>query len=178
MYIIEVVSTSKSGKVYQSILLRESYREEGRVKNRTLANLSKCRPEEVAAIKLALKHKENLAALESLPDCIELREGPSIGAIFAVYQIAKRLGIVKALGNSFDGKLALWQVMARVIEQGSRLSAVRLAQIHAACDVLDLRRGFDENDLYENLSWLDNNRHYNDLVESDCWDIVPLKPIE
>jgi hypothetical protein len=45
-------------------------------------------------------------------------------------------------------------VLARVIDQGSRLSAVRLAQTHAACDVLGLRRGFDENDLYANLRWL------------------------
>jgi transposase len=52
----------------------------------------------------------------------------------------------------------MWQVIARVIEQGSRLSAVRLAQTHAACDVLDIRRGFDENDLYENLKWLADNQ--------------------
>ena len=46
------------------------------------------------------------------------------------------------------------QVLARVLEQGSRLSAVRLAQVHAACDVLGIQRGFDENDLYSNLTWL------------------------
>src|SRR5262249_25895598 len=48
---------------------------------------------------------------------------------------------------------ALWQVMARVIDQGSRLSAVRLAMAHAACDVLGLGT-FDEDALYENLDWL------------------------
>ena len=52
----------------------------------------------------------------------------------------------------------MWQVIARVIEQGSRLSAVRLAQTHAGCDVLDIRRGFDENDLYDNLRWLSDNQ--------------------
>jgi hypothetical protein len=26
--------------------------------------------------------------------------------------------------------------------------------VHAACDVLGIRRGFDENDLYDNLGWL------------------------
>ncbi|MBE7548906.1 MAG: hypothetical protein HS127_17800 [Planctomycetia bacterium] len=41
---------------------------------------------------------------------------------------------------------------------GSRLSAVRLAQIHAAGDVLDMKRGFDENNLYDNLSWLSENQ--------------------
>ena len=45
-----------------------------------------------------------------------------------------------------------------MIDQGSRLSAVRLAQTHAACDVLDIRRGFDENDLYGNLRWLADNQ--------------------
>jgi hypothetical protein len=43
--------------------------------------------------------------------------------------------------------------MARVIDQGSRLSAVRLAMAHAACDVLGLGP-FDEDALYENLDWL------------------------
>jgi transposase len=43
--------------------------------------------------------------------------------------------------------------MARVIDQGSRLSAVRLAMVHAACDVLGLD-AFDEDTLYENLDWL------------------------
>ena len=38
--------------------------------------------------------------------------------------------------HRFRGKLALWQIIARVIDQGSRLSAVRLAQTHAACEVL------------------------------------------
>jgi transposase len=44
-------------------------------------------------------------------------------------------------------------VIARVIDQGSRLSAVRLAMAHAACDVLGLDT-FDEDALYENLDWL------------------------
>src|SRR5262249_31004691 len=69
------------------------------------------------------------------------------------YQVARRLGIEKALGTTRDGKLALWQVLARVINQGSRLSAVRLAMAHAACDVLGLG-AFDEDALYENLAWL------------------------
>ena len=66
---------------------------------------------------------------------------------------ARRLGIAQALGTTREGKLALWQVIARVIDQGSRLSAVRLAMSHAACDVLGLGT-FDEDALYENLDWL------------------------
>jgi hypothetical protein len=86
-----------------------------------------------------------------------LQQGLSIGAAFALHSVAKRLGIDRALGNSEDAKQALWQVLARVIDQGSRLSAVRLAGTHAACDVLNLEP-FDEDDLYANLDWLDENQ--------------------
>lgn len=54
-------------------------------------------------------------------------------------------------------RLALWQVFARVIDQGSRLSAVRLAESHAACDILGLG-SFDEDSLYANLTWLAKNQ--------------------
>jgi transposase len=82
-----------------------------------------------------------------------LKQGVSFGAVWTVYHVARRLGIEKALGTTREGKLALWQVIARVIDQGSRLSAVRLAMSHAACDVLGLGP-FDEDTLYENLDWL------------------------
>jgi transposase len=51
----------------------------------------------------------------------------------------------------------LWQVIARVIDQGSRLSAVRLARHHCAQELLGLAR-FDEDDLYANLDWLCENQ--------------------
>jgi hypothetical protein len=73
--------------------------------------------------------------------------------VWLAYEVARSLGIAQALGNTREGKLALWQVIARVLDQGSRLSAVRLANSHAACDVLGLER-FDEDDLYANLDWL------------------------
>lgn len=157
MHVVENKSLLKK-KIYRSTLLRESYRENGKVKKRTIANISHCTPGEIAAIKLALKHKDDLSVLGSLKESIALQEGLSVGAVWAIYQTAKKLGIVKTLGTSFSGKLALWQVIARVIDQGSRLSAVRLAQSHAACDVLTILRGFDENNLYENLEWLAQNQ--------------------
>src|SRR3989339_282647 len=157
MHIVE--NKSKSGKkIYRSILLRESYREDGKVKKRTIANLSNCTPQEIGAIKLALNHKDDLGELGSLSESIELQEGLSVGAVWCVSQVARELGIEEALGKDFQGKLAMWQVIARVIDQGSRLSAVRLAQVHAVGDVLDMKRGFDENDLYGNLAWLAENQ--------------------
>jgi len=157
MHIVE--NKSKQGKkIYQSILLRESYRENGRVKKRTIANLSHSSPEEIAAIRIALKYKDDLPNLVHLGDDIKLQEGLSVGAVWVLYQIARRIGIEEALGRDFYGKLALWQVIARVIDQGSRLSAVRLAQVHAACDILGITRGFNEDSLYENLAWMADNQ--------------------
>jgi transposase len=90
-------------------------------------------------------------------DDVHLEQGLSIGAIWTLYSVAKQLGLIDALGNSRQGKLALWQVMARLIDQGSRLSAVRLAASHAACDILRIDV-FDEDDLYKNLDWLCDNQ--------------------
>jgi hypothetical protein len=163
MYITRTTAPSKSGQPYVCTLLRESYREGSVVKNRTIANLSHCKPEEIAALRLALEHKDNLAELGSIAESVRLQEGLSVGAVWTVYTVAKHLGIEKALGTERAGKLALWQVIARAIDQGSRLSAVRLAQTHAACDVLGLSRGFDENDLYDNLGWM--NEHQAEIEQ-------------
>lgn len=158
MYLTETTRTSPQGKPYRCILLRQSYREGGQVKNRTLANLSHCTPQEIEALRLALRSKGDLSVLGSVKEAIEVQEGRSVGAVWAIYQVARRLGIEKALGTGFAGKLTLWQVIARIIDQGSRLSAVRLAQTHAACEVLHFTRGFGENDLYDNLAWLAKNQ--------------------
>lgn len=153
MYLTRGNWPSANRKVYKTAYLRQSYREGRQVKTRIVANLTHCSEEELDAIDLALKHKGNLAVLGSVEN-VELVEGESVGAVWTVYEVARRRGIEKALGRSFQGKLGLWEVMARVIHPGSRLSAVRLAQVHAACDVLGMRRGFDENDVYGNQRWL------------------------
>ena len=150
---LDTIHKTVNGKTYTSHLLRQAYRDHGKVRHRTVANLTGCSQEEIAAIRLALQHKGDLTQLASLRENLVLKQGLSVGAVFALDAVAKRLGLHHALGNSPEGKRALWQVLARVIDQGSRLSAVRLAACHAACDVLGLP-AFDEEDLYANLDWL------------------------
>ena len=155
------VDTAKSvqrGRTYVRHLLRQSYREKGKVKHRTIANLSHCSDEEIQAIKFALTHKHDLTSLVSVSRDVTLEQGKSVGAVWLLYQMARRLGIYQALGTTRDGKLALWQVIARIIDQGSRMSAVRLAKTHAACDVLNITESFTEDDLYANLDWLEEQR--------------------
>jgi len=154
---VDTSTVQQKGKTYTRHLLRESYREDGKVRHRTIANFSGCSDQEVEAIKLALRHKENLKELVSLKESLELRKGLSIGAVWLLYCLARELKIEEVLGTGRQGKLALWQIMARVIDQGSRLSAVRLASYHGACDILNLE-AFDEDDLYVNLDWLSENQ--------------------
>lgn len=158
MFISRSKFKTKSGKIYESVLLRESYRENGQVKKRTVANLMHCSEQEIKAIELALTHKHNLSSLGSLSDSISIKEGLSIGGVWVIYQTAKKLGIVDALGNTQQGKLALWQVCARVLEQGSRLSSVRLGETYAIASVISPEKGFTEDALYRNLAWLAENQ--------------------
>ena len=152
-------STIRHGdKTYTRHLLRESYREGKKVKHRTIANLSHCSPDEIVAIRLALKHKKELSDLiqgtaTTVHEEVKPKQGLAMGAVWLLADLARQLGITAALGNSTAGKLALWQVIARVIDQGSRLSAVRLAGYHAACDIIGLDQ-FNEDHLYANLDWL------------------------
>ncbi len=97
-----------------------------------------------------------MSALLQVED-VELHEGLRVSVVYALKTLAERLGISKALGNSRQGKLALWQIMARLIGQGSCLGTVRMAASYGACDVLELE-SFNEDDLYANLVWLTDNQ--------------------
>jgi len=151
---VDTCITKTGGKVYCRHLLRESYRDEaGKSQHRTVANISRCSPKEIAAIRLALRYKDDLVKMIQANRRFRTRQGGSVGAVWTVYEVARRLGLEKALGPSREGRLAMWQVLARVIDQGSRLSAVRLAGSQCACEVLGLG-AFNEDDLYANLDWL------------------------
>ena len=167
MYITRSSWTNRAGKTYHSIWLKESYRENGMVKSRYILNLKDWPQKAVDALQMALnsenKNKttpEDKSALDKCetvqfcPQQITLEQGLSVGALLTVFQIAERLGIVSALGQDQQAKLALWQICARVIEQGSRLSAARMANLHAAAAILQFKQGFTENNLYDNLKWL------------------------
>ena len=98
MYVARASWPSSNGKSYQSIYLRESYRDGPRVRKRDIANLTHCDPKEIAAIELALRFKDDLAALGSL-DKVRLSQGLSVGAVWTAFQTARRLGIDQALAR-------------------------------------------------------------------------------
>lgn len=161
---VEHVKCKRGTKTYEQVLVRESYREKcggrSKVKHRTLMNISRCSKQLQDAIAAALREPERVLSglLDSQQTEFELCEGRSVGAVWCVAKVAERLGIMKALGKGRQAQLALWQIIARVIEQGSRLSAVRLHETHAMSDVIGLERGFNEEDLYDNLAWLSDHQ--------------------
>jgi len=62
MYLDTSIVRSAKGVAYSRVLLRSSFRVEGKFKHRTLGNLCDCSETEINAIRLALKHKDQLAA--------------------------------------------------------------------------------------------------------------------
>ena len=145
-----------NGKTHRRILLRNSQRVNGKVVKTTIANLSDCSVAEIHAIKTALQNKNNLDHLEQITNS-EITNGKITGPSIALYQIAQSLGITDALGRNDNASLALWLIISRLIEPGSRLSAVRLANIHYGCETIGISQ-INENILYSSLDWLYENK--------------------
>ncbi len=153
---VDSAKTVRRGKTYYRHLLRDSYRENGKVKHHTIANLSKCSEEEIEAIKLALKYKGRLFEIGSVHN-IHMRLGMRIGAVCFLRSIAERVHLINALGNGREATLALWQIFARLIDRRSGLSAAALAQKHSAHELIGLKP-FNEDDLNQNLVWLSRRK--------------------
>lgn len=161
---VDTSQYTKKGNRYTRYLLRESYREGSKVKKRTIASLNGCSEEEIEAIKLALRHKGNLSSLHSTQE-LELTQGKSIGALLALQAACDQAGLKEALGKDEQGKIALWQVFARVLDQGSRCSALRLLDTHLGQEQLGLPK-LKSYHLYKNLEWLDKHQQ---RIEQKLW---------
>lgn len=143
------VATVPNRKSPPAILIRESYREGGKVKTRTLQNITNWPKPRILALQRLLKGELD----NGIPEEIEPEQGKAIGALYALSDIARKIGIAKALGRGRKARLALMLVVARLILQGSRLAAVRWAEEEAVDEVLGAGK-FDEDDLYSTLDWL------------------------
>lgn len=143
------IDTIPNRKSSPAILLRESYRKNGKVMKRTLANLSKLPADKIDKIQKALfgKSQNNDFSFD------EVTSGPIYGTLYVLNKLAEECGITKALGKSKKGLLSMFLILARIAHQGSRLSATRWAKDHATKEILGLNY-FDEDDLYDALDWI------------------------
>ena len=148
--------TKKVGdKVYRSHLLRHSFREEGRVLNRTVANLSMLPDAAVEALRLALRGE----VLAPVAEQIELAEVRPHGHVAAVVGTMRELGFdrIFATRKSREKDLAMALVAGRVLHAGSKLSLSGLlaegTRSSTLGQVLGVE-GADENELYGAMDWL------------------------
>lgn len=139
-------------KTYRRVWLRHTYREAGKVKHHNIANITSCSDAEIEAIKWALRNKGNPEVLEQLENS-KVVQDRSVGAVIALYQVMEQLGIIRIIGNGSNAPYILWLIMARLLDPGSRLSAVRLCRHHYGCQLLGISH-INEQKLYEALSWL------------------------
>jgi len=153
MHIDRCTSKQKNGKIYHSILLRNTIRvSKDKVKHVTILNLTNYPKDEVDALDFALKHKKDLPSI--ITQKIKRKTFKRFGSAFLINEIIKKLSIDKAFGNTLEGKYALFQIISRAINQGSRLSAVRMAKQQAMCEVLGIEEITTEDSLYKNLPWI------------------------
>jgi hypothetical protein len=110
MYVAEIPNRHSP----PAILLRESFRENGKVMNRTLANLSCWPRSRIEALRRLLRGElDNVAVSDPTL-------GPTFGVLYALKHVAAEIGIRLALGQSQTGKLGLflvwlgWRIRARV----------------------------------------------------------------
>lgn len=137
-------------------LLRESYREGGKVKNRTLANLSKLSDEQIEAMRRVLHGEAPGSVTESE---VVIERSLPYGDVVAVLGTARRLGVERLLAERpcRPRTLVLAMLVMRVLHPGSKLAtARRLASgtRNSSLGALLALDKLDEDDLYEALDWL------------------------
>ena len=150
---IESVPNRKSPP---AVLLRESYRENGTVKKRTLANLS-CLPANVIeGLRILLAGGKALPAKQDIFSV--LRSWPH-GHVAAVLGVMRGLGFDRLLGKAGDRMrdLLMAMVVCRLLDPASKLATARMlhpeSAINSLPEVLQVAAA-NENDLYSALDWL------------------------
>jgi transposase len=135
-----------------AILLRESYREKGKVKSRTLANLSSLPPQCIDILRRSLKG-ENLVST----DAFEIVEdgSPAHGHVKAVMTAMTRLDFSRLIctRRSRQRDLVVAMVAARILEPKSKLATTNWWSDTTLPEMLDVGDA-DENDLYDAMDWL------------------------
>ena len=138
-----------------AVLLRESYRENGKVKNRTLKNLSSWPEEKVELLQRVLKNEK----LVGIDEAFEVERSLPHGHVAAVRGVLRSLELHKLLGARRSRRRDLVEalVVARILHPGSKLATARgvdeLTAFTSLGDELDLGE-VGVHELYDALDWL------------------------
>ena len=150
MHVVRVVSRQK-GREYTSVLLRNSYREDGKVRKQTLANLSHLPAVTIDLIERSLKGEHFLSAA----DALEIRRSLPHGQVVAVLGTLRKLELERLIDRrpSRERDLVVAMIVARLIAPGSKLATTRRWTQSTLADVLGVADA-DEDELYGAMDWL------------------------
>jgi hypothetical protein len=153
------VAKSGEQRVYESVLVRRTYRDGGKVRHETLANLSALPAEAVAAIEATLKGERLVPAGQAA----RITRSVPHGHVAAVHAMAAKLGLPGLLGPACRQRdLALGLVISRVVAPASKLSTCTWwADTTLGADLGIAGASTDE--IYAAMDWL---AHRQDAVEA------------
>ena len=139
-----------------AVLLRESFREDGKVKKRTLANLSKWPEDIVEGLRILLKGG---VALPSMGDAFAILRSRPHGHAAAALGTARRLGLERLLDRrpSRERALAAAMILARILDPHSKLATARSLRSETLTHTLGEELGIEDagdNELYRAMDWL------------------------
>ena len=138
------------------MLLRESFRDAGKVRKRTLANLSKWPPALVEGLRVLLKGG---AAVSRLDDALDIVRSRPHGHVAAALGTLRELRLDRTIAgaDSPERRRVLALIVARILDPGSKLAAARGLAEATARDSLAETLGLEdcgEDDLYAAMDWL------------------------
>jgi hypothetical protein len=138
-----------------AVLLRESYREEGKVKNRTLANLSTWPLQQVETLRRVLKGE----ALVTPTEAFEVVRSIPHGHVAAVLGMVRQLQMERLLAPQAcqERQLVVAMLVARILAPGSKLALARSLAEETKTSTLGICLGVtevDEEAFYTALDWL------------------------
>src|SRR5580692_8783233 len=154
--------TAKSGeqRVYESVLVRRTYRDGAKVRHETLANLSALPAEAVSAIEATLKGERLVPAGHA----VRITASVPHGHVAAVHAAAVQLGLPALLGPAGRPRdLALALIISRVVRPGSKLSTLTWwndTTLGADLGVAEV----PADDIYAAMDWLEDRQ---DTIEAD-----------
>jgi hypothetical protein len=139
-----------------AILLRESYRAEGKVRKRTLCNLSSWPAAHVEGLRGVLRGGTVIAPDR---DAFTITRSLPHGHVAAALGTAQQIGLDRILGPAGHRcrDLVLAMIVARILEPSSKLATARALSPATATSSLGLALGLgevDEDQLYTALDWL------------------------
>jgi transposase len=139
-----------------AILLRESFREDGKVHNRTIANLSDWSPEKVEALRQVLKGG---ALASASADSFQILRSQPHGHVAAVVGSLRKTGLERLIcaDSCRQRDLIVAMIAARIVDPSSKLATARALDTDTLSNSLGELLGLQkvqDDDLYRAMDWL------------------------